>query len=293
MIREAGIPNETLARALSALATRDNDRARPNKSSVTQWVQYGVTPSGRLPDYLAEVLSKKLGRDVSLATMGLGQESADLRDWDLDTLKALAALGRIDVDVERRQALRTLAYSIGALGIPADSWWDNMARTGATRSLTRQIAGQADVEAVREMTGLFSRPDQRRGGGHGRTAIAQYLVTDVSAFLRGSFANERVRHAMFSAAADLAYLAGWTAFDNSEHTTAQHYYTVAVELASEADDPAMAAHVLRAMAHQALDLGHPQQGLDVAAASMAGPRYALAVLTTEVGDRAHGRVILK
>ncbi|CAN3978214.1 Tat pathway signal protein [Kitasatospora purpeofusca] len=229
-----------------------------------------------MPHFLAEILSNKPGWDITLAMMGLGQEATDLRAWDLDTLKALAALGRIEMVVDRRQALRTLAYSIGALGVPADSWWDQMARTGAARSLTSRTVGQADVEAVREMTALFSRLDQRRGGGHGRTAIAQYLVTDVSDFLRGSFAGERVRCDMFSAAAELAYLAGWTAFDNGEHATAQHYYKVAVKLAAEADDPPMAAHVLRAMAHQAIDLGHPKQGLDVAAASTTGQRYALA-----------------
>ncbi|MFJ7274496.1 hypothetical protein [Kitasatospora sp. NPDC098663] len=47
--------------------------------------------------------------------MGLGDEQPDLRDRGLDTLKALAALGRIDVDVERRQLLRTLTYSLGTL----------------------------------------------------------------------------------------------------------------------------------------------------------------------------------
>jgi hypothetical protein len=39
----------------------------------------------------------------------------------------------------------------------------------------------------------------------------------------------------------------------------------------------MIAHVLRAMAHQAVDLGHPRQALDLAAASMARERYTRAV----------------
>jgi hypothetical protein len=38
----------------------------------------------------------------------------------------------------------------------------------------------------------------------------------------------------------------------------------------------MAGHVLRAMAHQALDLGHVNEALSLAAASMDGPRFALA-----------------
>jgi Flp pilus assembly protein TadD len=81
---------------------------------------------------------------------------------------------------------------------------------------------------------------------------------------------------MFSAASELAYLSGWMAFDNAEHSIAQHYFSVAVKLAAEADDPPMAGHVLRAMAHQAVDLGHCRQGLELAAASMDGKRYLLA-----------------
>ncbi|MFJ8475295.1 Tat pathway signal protein [Kitasatospora sp. NPDC094011] len=275
LIRESGRPNEALARALCAVAASRGDPARPSRSSVTQWVRYGWNPSGSLPQYLAEVLTRWLDRDVSLAEMGLGEEEPDLRDWSLDTLKALAALGRIDVDVERRQLLRTLPYSLGALSIPPSSWWEHMARTGS-RNITQHRAGRADVEAVREMTGLFSQLDQRRGGGHGRTAVAQYLLTDVRDFLRGTFASDQARRDMFSAASELAYLAGWTAFDNGEHPTAQHYYTVAVKLAAEADDPAMAGHVLRAMAHQAVDLGKPEHAVRVAEASMAGARYTRA-----------------
>ncbi|MGH3897938.1 MAG: hypothetical protein ACRDTA_06710 [Pseudonocardiaceae bacterium] len=85
-----------------------------------------------------------------------------------------------------------------------------------------------------------------------------------------------MRKNMFSAASELAYLSGWMASTNAEHSIAQRYFSIAVKLAAEADDPPMAGHVLRAMAHQAVDLGHFHQGLDLAAASMDGKRYLLA-----------------
>jgi hypothetical protein len=107
-------------------------------------------------------------------------------------------------------------------------------------------------------------------------ALVQYLSSDVASYLRGSYTDERVRRDMFSAASELAYLSGWMAFDNAEHSIAQHYFSIAVKLAAEADDPPMAGHVLRAMAHQAVDLGHVQQGLELAAASMEGKRYRMA-----------------
>jgi len=81
---------------------------------------------------------------------------------------------------------------------------------------------------------------------------------------------------LFSAAGELAYLAGWMAFDNSEHALAQRYFAVAVKLAAEADDPPLAGHVLRAMAHQAVDLGHASEAVKLAQASLDGRRGELA-----------------
>lgn len=152
-----------------------------------------------------------------------------------------------------------------------------MAARGSERAAPGSRAvGSGDLEAVREMASMFTRIDQRRGGGHARTAVVQYLNSDVASYLRGTYADDRVRKAMFSTASELAYLAGWMAFDNSEHTIAQHYFTVAVKLAAEAYDAPMSGHILRAMAHQAVDLGHHKHGLDLAAASLDGKRYQFA-----------------
>jgi hypothetical protein len=177
--------------------------------------------------------------------------------------------------MERRRVLASSAYCVAALAVPDESWWRQMAARGTARASARGV-GRGDLETVREMASLFSRVDQRRGGGHARTALVQYLTSDVVTYLRGSYTDERVRKDMFSAASELAYLSGWMAFDNAEHAIAQHYFSIAVKLAAEADDPPMAGHVLRAMAHQAVDLGHFRQGLELAVASMEGKRYRLA-----------------
>lgn len=104
----------------------------------------------------------------------------------------------------------------------------------------------------------------------------QYLTNDVTSYLAGRYAEEQVRRDMFSATSELAYVAGWMAFDNSEHPIAQRYFTLAVKLAAAADDQPMAGHVLRAMAHQAVDLGHHRQACRLAEASIDGDRYRAA-----------------
>lgn len=281
VIAEARWSHAQVANAFRRVAAENGARelAAVGRSHVSHWVA-GSTPSGWGPVILAEALSRRLGRVVTVDELGLNDHdlsSRNLLDWDADTLITLIDLGRTDVDRERRHVLVSAAYSVAALALPAGSWWPQMAARGSERAVAGSRAvGRGDLEAVREMASMFSRLDQRRGGGHARTAVVQYLTSDVARYLRGTYADDRVRKGMFSAASELAYLAGWMAFDNSEHAIGQHYFTVAVKLAAEADDAPMTGHILRAMAHQAIDLGHYKHGLDLAAASLGDKRYQLA-----------------
>lgn len=137
----------------------------------------------------------------------------------------LLSLGK--ADVERRSFLRagySAAVSASVL---------NTGRTGSPVPDSRVAAGtrhvgRADVTAVHDVIALFSRIDQRHGGGHGRSA---------------------------------------------EHAAAQRYFVAATKLATEADDTPLTGHILRAMAHQAIDLGDPRSGLALAEASVDGSRY--------------------
>jgi tetratricopeptide (TPR) repeat protein len=198
-------------------------------------------------------------------------------DWGSDPLTVLSELGRNDVDVQRRRVLEAAAYSAAALALPDQAWWQEMAGRGKERASGGSLlVGRADVDAVAEMVQLFSKVDQRRGGGHARTAVVQYLTSDVAPYLHGSFADDKTRRDLFKASSELAYLAGWMAFDNGDHAIAQRYFTTAVQLAAEADDPPLAGYILRAMAHQAIDRGHLREALDLATAAMSGDRYSRA-----------------
>ncbi|SBW22516.1 hypothetical protein FDG2_2760 [Candidatus Protofrankia californiensis] len=281
VIAETGLSHAQVASAFVRVALENGSRefATVGRSHVSHWVG-GSNPSGWAPVFLCEALSRRLGRTITPDQIGLSVPATVLGpggDWDTDTLIALTEFGRREVDVDRRQALGAAAYSVAALTLPDSSWWAQMAQRPSSRPAAgTQAVGRGDVEAVREMVSLFSRVDQRRGGGHARSAVVQYLTSDVTRYLRGTCSDDHVRRAMFSAASELAYLSGWMAFDNGQHANAQTGFRISVQLAAEADDPAMAAHVLRAMAHQAIDLGHVHKGLELSAASMDGRRYALA-----------------
>ncbi|GAA4687243.1 Tat pathway signal protein [Streptomyces chumphonensis] len=280
-LAEAGWTHAQLAGAVVRVA-RESGVAHLlgiGRSHVSHWVR-GTKPSGRAPQVLSEAFSRRLGRSVTPSDLGLA-DAGDLPPyaslWDADTLTALAGLGRADLDVDRRDLLGKATYSVAGLAVPGSAWWRQQERTSrpSTDRGSRRI-GRGELDAVHDMIALFQRVDQRRGGGHARSAVAQYLMADVASYLRCSYADEGVRRGMLAGAGELAYLAGWMAFDSGEHGTAQRYLLLGVKLAAEAADAPLAGHILRALAHQALDLGHPGQALGLAQASVEGDRYARA-----------------
>ena len=108
---------------------------------------------------LREALSRLLGRVVTLDEIGLTNETAflpDAWDWDADTLFGLTDLGRVDLDVDRRGLLETAAYSIAALSLPGEPWWDRMKLLGRSgRGAGATKVGRGDVDAVRDTVSMF------------------------------------------------------------------------------------------------------------------------------------------
>ncbi|MFJ3182506.1 Tat pathway signal protein [Streptomyces sp. NPDC086796] len=280
VIQELGLSQRQLAARFRAVAAEHGATELQSVAQpyIARWIG-GASVEGRAPFILAETLSRGLGRLVTLADIGLAADTEPdpQSAWSDDTLTTLVTLGGTDMDIDRRRLLATSVYSVAALALPEDQWFEQaMDRARTRRPLSNYVVTAQDVEDVREMAAIFSRRDQKRGGRAGRTALVAYLRADVAELLSGRFLSEDIRRGMTSAAAELAYLAGWTAFDGREHPLAQHWLTIATKLAEEAGDAPLAGHVLRAMAHQAVDLGKPRQAVRLAEASLSSRRYAQA-----------------
>ncbi|BAU88101.1 hypothetical protein SLA_7235 [Streptomyces laurentii] len=279
LVQELGLSQRQLAARFRAVAAENGatELLRYDQSRIARWIG-GAIPEGRAPHILAETLTRGLGRVITLADIGLEQEdraAPPAPGWSVDALTTLATLGSTDMDIERRQVLAQTAYSVAGLVLPSEAEWQQAAeRARARKPLTQRAVTLDDVASVREMTQFLSRRDQERGGrGVGRTALVAYLRTDVAELLSGRFPTDHVRRAMTSAAAELAYLAGWTSFDAGEHPIALRWLTLATQLAEEAGDAPLAGHVLRAMAHQAVDLKQPAEAVRLAEGSLSGRRY--------------------
>ncbi|MGE9697830.1 hypothetical protein [Streptomyces sp. NRRL F-5630] len=282
LMREAGWSQPQAAAAVARVAAESGVRELKavSRSHIAMWIQ-GTRPSGQAPHILRETLSRRLGRQLSLTDLGLKVEpvgSTDSSsDWSVDPLTVLAELGSDDLDMHRRKLLTTAAYSAAGLALPATSWWAAAPATAATRrpSSSRSVT-PADIDDVRDLTAYYSARDQKRGGATGRKALASHLLDEAVPLLGGRFRTDQLRRDTYSAVAEMTYLAGWMAFDAGEHRTAQRYLTIAARIAAEAGDGPLTGHVLRALAHQAVDLGHPRRALDLADASMSCDRYGQA-----------------
>jgi transcriptional regulator with XRE-family HTH domain/tetratricopeptide (TPR) repeat protein len=259
VIAASGCTYEALARDVRRIAAENGEIIQTNKSAVSHWVNGMRQPSGRTDQYLAEALSRRTGRTITLTEIGLRTPEVAPLD-DADPVAAATGLGR--ADVERRRFLAIAAFTTAGVAMPLAYDHEATARMLRTRT-GRTLIGAEDVEVVRHITAAFSAADERLGGGHGLTTVTAYLADTAAPMLRARFPDEALRQAAFGAVAELAYLAGWKHHDLGHEGAAQRYYQVGYQLACEADPHGHAAWMMRALAHQALSLKHPHHCVDL------------------------------
>ncbi|MGI5484951.1 hypothetical protein [Streptomyces lavendofoliae] len=265
-IEQSGMSYEAIARGIQTLANASgNSFIRTSKSNVSYWVA-GTPPQSATARYLCEVLSRKIGHRLTLHDLGLTSADGHSDQADLgltvedDPVETLGRIGR--ADIERRTFLTTAAYSVAGAALPLGVAGEIQART--LRAVNGGIAGAAEVEAVRDMVAMFTAIDERHGGQHGRSTVIQYLTDDVQRLCKSRFQTEALQKQMYSAAASLAYLAGWKAYDAGEHGLAQRYYLQAFSLARSSGNRADQAYVLRILAHHGMDNRQPEHVLGLA-----------------------------
>ncbi|MGO4458953.1 tetratricopeptide repeat protein [Streptomyces sp. M-16] len=251
-ISEAGVTYYALAREIRSVAAEAGRRLSTGPSAVAYWVS-GGKPSGQTPAYIAEALTRRTKRKVTVAETGQG--SAVIGGaLEADPLAAIADLGR-SVMQGRRDFLGA-AFTAAAVGMPVN--YDHEAVAATLRAAeTGGSVGPGEVTTVRQLTEMFRSVDERMGGGHGLSTVTAYLTDTVAPMLTARFPSPTVRSEAFGAAAQLACLVGRKHHDLGREGAAQRYYLLGYQLACEADPDGHAAWMMRALTHQALDLGHP------------------------------------
>lgn len=113
-IAETGWTYDALASAIRRIAAENGETLRTNKSAVAHWID-GARPSGQTGQYIAEALSRRMGRPVSLAEIGIATAEDPLAT-DIDPVLAATDLGR--ADVESRRFLAIAVFTTAGVAMP-------------------------------------------------------------------------------------------------------------------------------------------------------------------------------
>jgi tetratricopeptide (TPR) repeat protein len=282
-MRRTGCSNTSLASRVQAVAREHGVELKCTHVDVRRWLD-GVMPRPATVQFIATAVSRKAGTRITLDEIGMGgaTASADLESG-LDYPAEGTAAGQRLLGLTRRELAGDLA-ALGAVVVPSAwsgpmmNWLLSRPEPIPVRDGGRVNVGDSDVQAVRMTAQMFMTMDFQFGGGHARAALAQYYVNDVCPLLEGRF-TEEVGRRLFSAAAEVAQLLGWTAYDIGRHGLAQRYLIQALRLAQEADDRMMGGRLLSNMSHQATYLGNFELAVQLARAAQEGSRNAASATT--------------
>ena len=228
----------------------------------------------------------------TIANVEVGRQNVPRGFWErADGL--LAAHGALLQGYDQLQALvarqrwATAQLGAGQAAAGGPGVWMPTARQ-------RRLVTAVDVEAVRELTRAFCGLDNKLGGGHAYAAASRYFDSTVTTMLRDGTYMEGVGRELHAAAAQLAHLVAWSAYDIQEHEQAQRYFAKATDLATSVDDRAFCGEILAARSHHAIHLGHPIEALALArAAQENASKAAVPALLAESHElEANGHALL-
>jgi tetratricopeptide (TPR) repeat protein len=276
VVAQAGMSNTGLASRIRAEAKRRGIDASPDHVSVKRWLD-GTRPQDDTIRCIAAVLSAKLGREVSFAEIGyevtpqrsqndVVEDSAHYPAEPARAVELLDTLTSADI-ANSPEVMRSSWVSETAPGVITGYLFSSPAWQDGRGSMI--TANAAAAERIRVFTRHLMDLDFHYGGGHVRRVLLFYFRSEIAPLLREPHPDP-IRREIFGAAAEVAQLLGWSAYDAGRHGAAQRYFTQGLRLASEAEDPVLGGRLLSNLSHQANYLGRYNEALQFARAAQTG-----------------------
>lgn len=271
LIEEAGISHHALAARIRTLARQAGLDTAYTHTSVSNWTRRGVVPRRPLPVIIAAALAESLGRAVDPAEIGMPDLATGTADVGLDfpreTPDAVRAAAQYwsTVNLVRRELLAG-AFAIGAYTTPMIRWLGRPADQAAAHQGQKHVGhvGHADLAELWEAAEQAQAWDSKYGGGTWRSSsVTDCLTRRAVPLLHGTYSDE-VGRSLFSAAAELARVAAWSAVDTGHHNMAQRHFIQALRMAKAAGNVECGTHIVANMALQALLRGFPSEAVDMA-----------------------------
>jgi hypothetical protein len=210
--------------------------------------------------HLSKVERGEPGRPVTPAVLNAYEKATGFK------LTGIAGHTREDADdgwrrghlsQARRRTLRARVAAIAAGGDLGDRAAALLDKTG--RLLTPDVIEETDVAQLEHVAAHAASLDMRYGGGVADQLARAQLRWAVG--MLDSPVSEPVEPRLRAAVGALAQRAGWAAFDADSHDVARSLFTVALQAATDANEPNLRAHIIADFAAQANFLGYPDDCL--------------------------------
>ncbi|MGH3832996.1 MAG: hypothetical protein ACRDRS_21580 [Pseudonocardiaceae bacterium] len=259
LVDEAGLSHTGLARAVVALGAAEEAQVGTNTTSVRRMLE-GAQPRWPVPRLVAQVLSRRLCREVSVTECGFADRAPVAEDpYDglrcsgtLDgTLRTVVELS--GQDMRRRKLLVGSVFSAGAFAEPA-LFALTVPPAGSTARVAGRRVGLAEVAILTEQVTHLRQLDYRYGAGRLREQVVSLLHREANQLLHGTY-SDKTGKALLIAVAQATKLAGFTAADVGRPALAQRYFIQGLDLAMAAGDRLYAANVLSEMSSMTVQIG--------------------------------------
>jgi len=278
MLADAGYDHAHagLARQVNLHGRHIGLNLRYDAASVYWWLR-GRRPDDPVPQLIADVLARRLGRAITPADVGFDTSPGSPIPSALglafgenitDALTTVSELWRYQV--LRRDFLAAAPFVAAATAEAGWRWHFDPRDLDVTHRGSRQVTIR-DVEALHIYQQQFLDLDRRHGGGHSRSLLAQWLHAEVEPLLAGTY-TDRVGRQLFAAVAELTGQVAFMSYDIGDHGLAQRHFIQALRLAKAADHTGFGAHILANMSTQAVYLQQPGDAVRLARAAVDGAR---------------------
>lgn len=268
LLAEADWTAADLARAVNTLGAAHGLRLRYDRTSVAHWLN-GSRPRTPVGELVGQALGRRLGRTLTPLDTGLAEpdDAAEVMARLLrsdDPVQRLAALCRADADPVRRARL---ARAVAPAGPDVPTHWGTRPPTLPPVTPGVRQATAADAARLENAAVCGVLMGEKYGGAHGRRALTVHLCEEVVPLLTAP-AHPSVRQALFTGAAQLTLLLAGRASEVGQAGLAQHYYSLALELARAAGDRGSYAIVLRCLSVHTHRLGDHQRAVALGEAAL-------------------------
>jgi hypothetical protein len=214
--------------------------------------------------------SRSVRRDDEADSPDAARDSVLMAPWHSGgTVEAAVALTGSGGLVERR----TFLFLTGAaLTAPAHQWLVH-----EPGPLAAALQGDRVTPTLADRLPPMIAELRRMDDAHSPRVVLSLAERDfawVSGLLDQSSYDEVTGRRLHVAMAELGQVAGYAAYDLGDHGRAQRFYMAGLRAAHTAGDRVLGAHILKCLAEQSADLGHPQDALMLIDSALAGSRGA-------------------